>query len=275
MTAFAQGRGYRLALEARPVRGTAGERFGRGTGSSMEFQEFRDYQAGDDLRHVDWRAYARTETLTTRLYREEIAATVELIVDGSVSMALTPLKAERANQVASFLAGAASGDCTLRAFLASDQLQPLDPLQLQGSAAWDCTGKQSLAELPLAGVLRAGTTRIVLSDFLFACDPRALVRRLQGRAQQLALIQLLDPQEIEPELHGAIRLEEVESARFRELPVDDSVVRRYRERLNRHNQELAAEARRAGALFLQLTAGDSLPTIVRERFMPAEVVSAR
>ena len=34
--------------------GRSGELLGRGTGSSLEFQEYREYLPGDDIRHVDW-----------------------------------------------------------------------------------------------------------------------------------------------------------------------------------------------------------------------------
>lgn len=275
MTSFAQGRGYRLAVEAQPVRGAAGERFGKGTGSSMEFQEFRDYQAGDDLRHIDWRAYARTETLTTRLYREEIAATVELVVDASRSMGLRPEKKERLQELAGFLAGAASGDASLRSFLARDALVPVELSAWQAGEELPCDGAQSLADLPLAGALRAGTVRVVLSDFLFPCDARALVKRLQGRAHRLVLLQLLDAAERDPRLQGNVRLLEVETGRARELPIDDGTVRRYLDRLERHSRGLAEEAQRAGAVFLQLDASAPLDALVRQTLIPAEVVTPR
>jgi len=275
LTAYAQGRGFRLAIDAQPVRGPAGERFGKGTGSSMEFQEFRDYQAGDDLRHVDWRAYARTETLTTRLYREEVAATVELIIDGSRSMGVLPDKRARCHELSCFLAGAASGDAGLRAFHAREALIPLEAASLQDPQPLTCDAETPLSEVPLGGSLRAGTIRIVLSDFLFPCDPRALVRRLHGRAHRLLLLQLLDPLELEPSARGNLRLQEVETGQDRELPVDDATVRRYRERLERHCRSLAEEAQRSGADFLQVSAGLSLDQIARQVLSPAAVVVPR
>ena len=62
---------FRLAIPRSPVAGRLGERIGSGTGSSLEFQDYREYTAGDDLRHVDWSAYARSEVLTVRLYRQK------------------------------------------------------------------------------------------------------------------------------------------------------------------------------------------------------------
>ncbi|MCH2100995.1 MAG: DUF58 domain-containing protein [Planctomycetes bacterium] len=241
----------------------------------MEFQEFRDYQAGDDLRHIDWRAYARTETLTTRLYREEVAATVELIIDGSRSMALHPEKQLRLHELAAFLAGASSYDASLHIFHALDTLVPIELSRWQAGENLRCDGKQSLATLPLAGALRAGTVRVVLSDFLFPCDTRALINRLRGRAHRLLLLQLLDASEHSPHLQGNVRLLEAETGHTRELPVDEGTVRRYLGRLDRHCRGLAEEAQRSGAVFLQLDASKPLDTIVRQTLIPAEVVESR
>ena len=84
--------GLRLALPRTPMRGRAGERLGSGTGSSLEFQDYRPYVPGDDLRHVDWSAYARSGLLAIRLYREEVAPRVDLVLDVSRSMSVTELK---------------------------------------------------------------------------------------------------------------------------------------------------------------------------------------
>ena len=71
---------FRLAMPRTPVGGRVGERLGSGTGSSLEFQDYRPYVPGDDLRHVDWAAYARSELLAVRLYREEVAPRIDLVL---------------------------------------------------------------------------------------------------------------------------------------------------------------------------------------------------
>ena len=83
---------FRLAMPRTPVGGRLGERLGSGTGSSLEFQDYRQYTMGDDLRHVDWSAYARSEVLTVRLYREEVAPRIDLVLDISRSMTVTAEK---------------------------------------------------------------------------------------------------------------------------------------------------------------------------------------
>ena len=77
---------YRLVVPSTALSGGAGDRMGRGTGASLEFTDFRDYVAGDDLRHVDWRAYARTDGLKVRLFRDEVAPHLDLVLDVSASI---------------------------------------------------------------------------------------------------------------------------------------------------------------------------------------------
>lgn len=63
-----------------------GERRSKRRGRSVEFDDFRNYTAGDDLRHIDWNVYARLDRLFIKLFREEEDLALELIVDSSASM---------------------------------------------------------------------------------------------------------------------------------------------------------------------------------------------
>jgi len=56
-------------------------------GSSAEFAEFKAYQAGDPVAHVDWKVFARSRRLMIRKHREEKEMTAWLVVDVSGSMA--------------------------------------------------------------------------------------------------------------------------------------------------------------------------------------------
>ena len=55
-------------------------------GSSAEFSDFREYMQGDDLRRMDWNAYARLDKLYIREYLEEKEAVVSVLIDTSASM---------------------------------------------------------------------------------------------------------------------------------------------------------------------------------------------
>ena len=57
----------RLPLGAQAWKGQAGEFRGAGVGSSIDFQDHRDYSPGDDPRHINWQAYARTGQYSMKL----------------------------------------------------------------------------------------------------------------------------------------------------------------------------------------------------------------
>lgn len=63
-----------------------GERRSKRRGRSVEFDDYRNYVPGDDLRHIDWNVYARFDRLFVKLFREEEDLALHLIVDCSASM---------------------------------------------------------------------------------------------------------------------------------------------------------------------------------------------
>ena len=58
-------------------------------GFSQEFAEYRAYSPGDDLRHVDWNVYARTERAYLKRYRGETNCQLTMLLDTSASMGYT------------------------------------------------------------------------------------------------------------------------------------------------------------------------------------------
>ena len=76
------------------------------TGTGAEFQQMRPYLPGDDLKHLDWKHYARTDRLFTRVYRETTEWPVMLAIDVSRSMAYTDARGVSKLQVSRLLAAA-------------------------------------------------------------------------------------------------------------------------------------------------------------------------
>src|SRR6476659_5185604 len=78
----------RLSLVSRKSKAgqLKGERRSLKRGQSVEFADYRNYTHGDDLRRVDWNAYARMERLVIKLYQEEEDLTVHVLFDASKSM---------------------------------------------------------------------------------------------------------------------------------------------------------------------------------------------
>jgi len=64
-------------------------------GPAVEFAEHRSYVPGDDLRHLDWKVFARTDKLHLKRFQQETTLDVEILVDGSGSMAYGSLEVKR------------------------------------------------------------------------------------------------------------------------------------------------------------------------------------
>src|ERR1039458_2226757 len=132
--------GVRYALQIPQVAsgGYTGSRSGRRAGSSIDFQDYREYQPGDDLRFIDWGIYARTDRLTVKLFREEVTPHLDLILDGSRSMNLADTaKAIAVAQLAALLVtSAANAQCTHAVWLSGEGFQRLANDTLTPSA-WD------------------------------------------------------------------------------------------------------------------------------------------
>jgi len=265
---------FRPALLRVPPRGPAGERLGKASGSSLEFHDRRTYQPGDDVRHVDWRAVARTDQLVTRVWREEILARVELLVDVSRSVGLDPAKAQLVTDLVALLAHGAQGDgCEVRIVALGETPRPLslDELAREGL---EFAARAPFQELLHAaqGLQRRGALTVLVSDFLFPHDSRALVRSAAARAGSLALVQVLAADEDAPRPGRTHRLVDCETDAILDLVLDQATVEGYLRRLANLKRALADEARRAGARFTTLVAGPALEQLARERLVPDQIL---
>lgn len=253
----------RLALPRTPVGGRIGERLGSGTGSSLEFQDYRPYAPGDDLRHVDWAAYARSELLAVRLYREEVAPRIDLVIDISRSMGISEQKLRAYGELIGLLACAcASTVADARVITRSAaQPQPLNvPEDIERMVACDST-RCALEDTHLA--LRRRSLRVVVSDFLFPHDAEVLVSRLARDCAMLSLVQLTLQDEAEPTVEGPRRLVDVEGHGELDLVIDETAIQDYRGRFSRLRLGLSQAARRIGARFAYVTAGTPIREVAR------------
>src|SRR4051794_15002342 len=79
---------YSLGVPRQAPVGLTGGTLSQRAGSSLEFRDHRGYEPGDDLRHIDWNAYARTDQLTIKQFREEVTPILDVVLDTSRSMDL-------------------------------------------------------------------------------------------------------------------------------------------------------------------------------------------
>lgn len=245
---------------AHPARGGAGGvRRSKALGSSAEFSDFREYAPGDDIRRVDWNAYARFDRLFLRLFTEEKESLVTVAVDGSASMAAKQENAVRAAEALAYLA--LTGGDRLRILWLREKNAVMSPY-FAGRAAYP-RASAFLAEQVMAGAcdlaaaLRSadpypkGLTFLITDGYQEGGVGKTLDFLLYRR-QEAALIQVLSAFEMEPDLEGALRLRDAEGAPDVDMLLDGAALRQYRDTLRSFLEETRAACRTRSMAWLLL-----------------------
>jgi uncharacterized protein (DUF58 family) len=254
--------GMRYALEPpRAASATlAGLQLGRQAGASLEFRDHRDYQPGDDLRRIDWNAFARSDRLTVKLYREEISPHLDVVLDGSRSMALESTAKARAavGLAAAFAVAAENAGYSHNAWLARTRVEPVangsNRPTLWRSLALDFSGAPAEAFTRTSSGFRRQGMRVLISDLLWLGEPTAVLHSLAHGAASLVVAQTLASVDADPPERGRVRLLDSETDERREIFIDDGAIRRYRDALARHQQNWHRACRQIGAVMVNIIA---------------------
>jgi uncharacterized protein (DUF58 family) len=258
-----------------------GERRSVRRGQSVEFADYRNYAAGDDLRQLDWNVYARLERLFIKLFVEEEDVTVHVLVDASRSMDFgEPNKLVFARRAAAALAylGLAHLDRVSVAFLGDGRAITLRPLRgkarvfevfrfLAEPRRERLTGLAAAAR-EYAGRLRGRGPLILVSDLM---DPGYLdaLRDLAGTRCQLSVLHVLSPEELDPDVPPDARLVDNETDAGIDVTGDDDLVDRYRARLAEWQAEIGGFVARRGGSYVvvpsDLDLTDLLFDVLRRR----------
>ena len=286
-----------------------GERRSTRRGSSVEFADFRKYEAGDDFRHVDWNIYARLERLMLRQFVEEEDVRIDVLIDRSESMRFGEPRskfdfARRAAAALTFLGissldrvGIAAFDSALRERMKAlrgrghllNVLRFLDGLagdgkvtvaQGQGSdvASERATPVSAAARTDLSAVLRAyqrANTRpgivFVISDFFDAGGFRTEMKLLARRGFDLNLIQVLAADELAPEAVGDLLFVDSETGETREITVNERLVAAYQAALTEYTHGLELFCRSQGIGYTQVSANAAFEDLLLKNLIEARM----
>ncbi len=254
-------------------------------GYSAEFSQYRHYHPGDDLKYVDWKAFARTDRLYTRQFRETTNMSALFVVDVSRSMdfpqidkplGLSQTKFALARAVTGILGTLVLDQGDAAGVLAVDERAHLVPprsghhhlrLFLAEVARLEPTGTTGVQEAlrRAATVLKRRGLVIVVSDFYE--DERAVaeVRRLSRMGHDVIAIHTLARQELTLGINGAAELVELETGRT--LIVQPSTAREaYTTNVGRWLADVERQITKDGLGYLRLVTGEPLEPALR-RFL--------
>ena len=227
---LADGRALRFLIPRRALRGGPGAVAAPRAGESLEFQDYRDYAPGDDLRNLDWNVLARSDREVVKVRLEEVAPVIEMFRDMSASMDVPPAKRETSDYLFGLVTSAATG-CRV-----VERAEPRTPRSV----------------------------RIVVSDLMTDLDPERELARLSHLAASVIVVRVLSRSETSPETGGSGELVDSETGEKRELALSEETVSAYLKSLEAHTARWRSAARRFNAAFIDVVAESPRADVVRE-----------
>lgn len=274
---FADGQSQSLDWKS-AMSGDWGSKPGVHSGSSIEFMDFRPYLPGDDIRRIDWNVYARTDSLIVKQYQNEIRPHVDILIDGSKSMAISNWKAGQTMYRAGFYCGASekagfSHTCWLPEYQPQAKSpNNKSPRQSVGATSdvGGATGnylrftyQQWFNEPDLLPRFDASFSwgealsalgcpcaplgyRILISDLLWPEDPLKCAALFAVKAAKTLIVEILAKNDLEPDFFGNCRIIDCESQDFSELNISADTLTAYKRRLSEHRNRWVQACRAEG-----------------------------
>jgi len=249
-------------------------------GFSQEFAEYRAYSEGDDLRHVDWNVFARTDRCYLKRYRGETNSQLLVMLDTSASMSYGSHevhKMDYARFVAASLVymGSQQRDAAGLIVFDEDVVNYVAPSTRQGQLfrllhaieEAKVGTKTDIAKpfIHFQNFLHRRGIAVVISDFYE--DPDVVVRTIEPlryKGNEVILFHILDPQEIHPKFREPVLLVDLEEP-AQSLEVSPEYAKNeYRVKINAHIEALSSKARGAGLDYFLMDTARPLDEGLRE-----------
>jgi uncharacterized protein (DUF58 family) len=248
-------------------------------GFSQEFAEYRAYAPGDDLRHVDWNVFARTERMFLKRYRGETNCQVTILVDASRSMSFTSHKIDKLEYARyltasiAYLAGMQRDAAGVIIF--DDEVrQFVPPSTRQGQLARLLhaiekaeVGTRTDYARPFAHLrefLHRRGLIVAISDYWE--NPEDVIRTiapLRFHGNEVVLFHILDPDEIRPQLKNPVLMEDLETGATLEVS-PEYASKEYPAKIDAHLEAMRSKARGAGLDYFLVDTSRPLDTALRE-----------
>ncbi len=250
-------------------------------GHGTDFREVREYETGDDVRHIDWNVTARMDEIFVRQYTEDRELTVWLLLDHSPSMGFGPVSRTKELVLSEVAATVAQlfvrgGNRVGAMVYDNDTVTTIPPRQgrnqvlailkevLQpGGGRGRVTDLRTLVDTA-ARIIRRRSLVVLVSDFISEPGWERSLLRLTERHEVVA-VRLVDPREYELPDAGLLIVEDAETGE--QLTIDSSdpeFRRRLREAGEAREAAVRDATRRSGVdLHLISTDDDLVAAFVR------------
>lgn len=248
-------------------------------GFSQEFAEYRAYVEGDDLRHVDWNVFARTERAYLKRYRGETNTQLTILIDASQSMSFGShqvSKLDYARYLAASIAymsnsqrdaiGVVTFDDEVRNYVPPSSRHGQFMRVLHAIESME-PGLRTDFEKPFhycMNFLHRRGMLVTISDFY--ADPDLVIKTMtpmRTHGDELILFHVLDPQEIAPSIKDPAVYIDMETGDEMEVS-PEYMKHEYRGRIDGHIAELREQARRAGIDYFLIDTSKPLDAALRE-----------
>lgn len=240
-------------------------------GSSVEFAQHKEYSAGDEIRHIDWKVFAKADRYYVKQFEQESELSVYLVLDGSGSMsyrgdgiskllyasyclaALAYLLIKQRDRVGLLVFGDERREIYVpprgRATHLHDLMNVIESVKESDT---DCQESLSSALVRIAELTRRRRSMIVVASDLFD-DPESLssLKRLRAQGHDLCVLHTLDRHELELPFEGMTRFEALEGEEFL-LTNADAIRREYKERLSTFLSACKDSCQNAGVEYYQI-----------------------
>ena len=221
-----------------------GERRSPRRGQSVEFADFRNYVAGDDLRFVDWNTYARLEKLFLKLFLEEEDLHFYALIDASLSMDFgEPTKLQYASQLAAALGfiGLIRSD-RVRIEALDQQDRGHAPVFRGRQTLWRMLEHVEQIQPGQTVTLTEGIKNfcmrnsgkgivVLISDLMDKSGYEEALKYLAAQQMDVYVVHMLSAEELDPDIQGDLRLVDCEDGDVAEISVSPALVNRYKQTL--------------------------------------------
>ena len=253
-------------------------------GFSVEFTDYRQYSAGDDLRYLDWRLLARSDRYYIKRFEDETNLRCYMLVDLSKSMGFSTLqytKADYARTAAATLSYFLSTQRDAAGLFTFDQgISDYLParfrpghlrrimLMLERAVAGTSTDVSGTLE-NIAKLVKKRCMIVLISDLLAPIETlEKNLSYLRSRGHEVAVLRVLDPSEVNFEFRDSAMFFDAESGK--NLYVDPQTVRQsYLDQFNEHQQSVEQACQKLGIDFHQFTTdtpvSDALAAFINSR----------